>query len=186
MGFLAELWMPILLSSVFVFAASSVIHMALKYHKNDFKKLPNEDGVMDALRAFNIPPGDYHMPMCESPEAMKSPEMMEKLKRGPVALLTMLPSGPFNMGKSLSQWFLYIVLVEIFAAYLGYHTVATGTPYLGVFRVVGCAAFMGFGLAQIPNSIWYMRDWGATVRMVFDALIYGLVTAGTFGWLWPQ
>jgi len=54
-----SLWLPILLSAVTVFLASSVIHMVLTYHRSDFKGLPSKDQVMDALRAFNIPPGEF-------------------------------------------------------------------------------------------------------------------------------
>lgn len=45
----AALWMPILLSAVFVFVASSILHMVLPYHRSAFGKLPAEDEVRDAL-----------------------------------------------------------------------------------------------------------------------------------------
>ena len=186
MGFVSALWVPILLSAVIAFVVSSLIHMVFTYHKNDMKKLPNEDAVMGALRKFDIPPGDYSMPMCAGPKDMKSPEYAEKLKKGPVALITVMAPGSINMGKCLLQWFLFILVVNFFAAYVGSHTLNPGADYLAVFRVVGCVAFMGYAMAYIPNSIWYMRNWGATVRMMFDGLLYALVTAGTFGWLWPQ
>ena len=186
MGFVSALWIPILLSAVIAFVVSSLIHMVFTYHKADFKKMPNEDAVMDALRKLGIPPGDYSMPLCESPKDMKSPEYVEKMKKGPMALITIIRPGSINMGKCLLQWFVYIVVVNFFAAYIGSHTVNPGADYLAVFRVVGCTAFMGYALAQIPNSIWYMRNWGTTMRMMFDGLLYALVPAGTFGWLWPR
>ena len=34
---LADLWLPILLSAVLVFVASSLIHMVLGWHRHDFK-----------------------------------------------------------------------------------------------------------------------------------------------------
>ena len=40
-----SLWLPVMISAVVVFVASSIIHMALKYHKADYKSLPNEDAV---------------------------------------------------------------------------------------------------------------------------------------------
>src|SRR5579863_8933433 len=50
MSVLQALWLPILLSSVFVFLASSIIHIALpRWHKGDYLKVPNEDEVMDAM-----------------------------------------------------------------------------------------------------------------------------------------
>ena len=181
-----SLGVPILLSAVIVFVVSSIIHMMLTYHRNDVRKIPSEDEVMDALRRFNIPPGDYCVPYAGSSANMKKPEFLEKMRKGPVVLMTVVPSGPFSMGKSLMLWFLYSVLVSIFAAYITGRALAPGAGYLAVFRFAGCSAFMGYSLALLQNSIWYKRNWGTTLRYVFDGLVYGLLTAGTFGWLWPR
>lgn len=186
MAFLASLWLPIVLSAVFVFVISSVIHMMLQYHKNDFKRLSSEDAVMDALRKFEIPEGDYLMPCAGTAKAMRSPEYLAKLNKGPVALMTFMKSGKPEMGKSLVLWFLYSVVVSIFAAYIADRAVGPGADYLQVFRFVGCSAFMGYSFALCQNSIWYKRNWSATIRSMFDGLIYALVTAGAFGWLWPR
>ncbi len=113
-----SLWLPILLSAVFVFIVSSLIHMLLQYHKNDYKKLPDETGVMDALRGFNIPPGDYFFPRAASSKDMSSPEYVEKTKKGPVAIMTVVKNGPPGMGKSVFLWFLYNLIVSFFAAYI--------------------------------------------------------------------
>jgi hypothetical protein len=64
-------------------------------------------------------------------------------------------------------------------------TVPAGTEYLHVFRVTGTVAFAGYGLALVQDSIWYGRRWGSTVKSLVDSLIYALLTAGSFGWLWP-
>jgi hypothetical protein len=186
MGFLTALWIPILLSAVFVFAVSSLIHMMLQYHKNDFKKLPNEDAVMDALRKFDIPEGDYLMPCAGTAKAMRSQEFIQKWTKGPVAMMTFMKSGTHKMGQSLTLWFLYSVVVNIFAAYICDRALGPGANYLKVLRFVGCSAFMGYSFALCQNSIWYKRNWAATIRTMFDGLIYALVTAGTFGWLWPR
>jgi len=182
---LASLWLPILLAAVLVFAASSVIHMFLSYHNSDFGKVPSEDGVMDALRGFNIPPGDYVVPCAGSHQGAKSPEFIEKATRGPVLLMTVYPSGMPKMGASLVQWFVYCALVGLFAAYITSHALAPGAEYLSVFRFVGATAFAGYGLALLQNSIWFKRAWSATLKSVFDALIYACLTGGVFGWLWP-
>lgn len=179
------LWLPILLSAVFVFLVSSVIHMALPWHKGDYSKVPNEDKVMDALRPFAIPPGDYMMPRASSMKDMGSPEFTEKMKKGPVMIFTVVPNGPATMGKSLTLWFLYSVLVGFFAAYLTGRTLAAGADYLEVFRYIGTTAFLGYSLALLQTSIWYRRAWGTTIKSMIDGLIYALVTAGVFGWLWP-
>jgi hypothetical protein len=160
--------------------------MALRYHKNDFRKLPSEDEVMAALRRFNVPPGDYCVPRPESMADMKKPEFLEKYKNGPVVLMTFLKSGPPTMGPSLVQWFLFSVVVSIFAAYVAGRALQPGAPYLSVFRFAGTTAFAGYALALLPQSIWYKRNWGTTIKSVIDGLIYGMLTAGTFGWLWPR
>jgi hypothetical protein len=183
---IVSLWLPILLSAVFVFVLSSVIHMFLTYHRSDVAAVPQEEQVMGALRGFNLPPGDYVMPHAGSSAGMKSPEYQEKLANGPVAFFTVLPNGPPNMGKSLIQWFLYCVLVSVFAAYVTSRAVDPGVPYLSVFRFAGVTAFACYGIALLQNSIWWSRKWSATLKSVFDALLYSLVTAGTFGWLWPS
>jgi hypothetical protein len=178
-----SLWLPILISSVFVFIASSVIHMFLGYHKNDFGKLPDEEGAMDALRKFNIPPGNYVMPWAGSTKEIGSPEFKEKTKQGPAAFMTFLPNKEMKMGGSLVQWFIYCVVVGILAAYIAGHAVGDG-GYLAVFRYVGCTAFIGYTLAHWQHSIWYKLSWSVTLKNTFDGLVYALLTAGTFGWLW--
>ncbi len=183
---LMSLWLPILLAAVIVFVVSSVIHMMLTYHRTDFGKVPDEDRVMDALRPFGIPPGDYVIPHAGSPDAMKSPEFIEKAAKGPVAFVTVMENGMPGMGKSLVLWFVYCVVVGVFAAYVAGHALAPGADYLAVFRFVGTVAFAGYALGLLQNSIWYGRAWSATVKSVFDGLLYALVTAGTFGWLWPN
>jgi hypothetical protein len=181
-----ELWLPILLSAVFVFIASSVIHMVLGYHKGDYRKVPDESGVADALRRFNIPPGDYCLPRADSMADMKNPAFVEKINKGPVLLMTVLPNGQWAMGAQLTQWFLFSALVSVFAAYIAGRAVAPGGSYLEVFRFAGCTAFAGYALGAIPASIWYKKNWGTTLKSTFDGLVYGLLTGGTFGWLWPD
>ncbi len=183
---LTALWLPIVLSAVAVFIVSSIIHMLLPWHKGDFKQVPNEEKVMDAMRPFNIPPGDYMMPRCNSSQEMKSPEFAERLKKGPVMVATVMPSGVWSMGPALIQWFVYCLVVGLFAAYIASRALPVGAHYLQVFRFVGTAAFMGYAFAYWQNSIWYRRSWWVTFKVTVDGLIYGLITAGMFGWLWPK
>src|ERR1700745_4165195 len=114
---LTALWIPILLSAVLVFVASSIMHMVLPYHRSDYKKLPDEDKVLAVLRSAGVTRGLYMFPYCTHQD-MKSPEMLEKQKQGPVGSMTIFPSGPANMGKYLATWFVYCVVVSLFAAYL--------------------------------------------------------------------
>lgn len=140
---------------------------------------------MDALRKFNIPPGEYVMPRAGTMKDMSTPEFIEKAERGPVALMTVMPSGPPAMGASLVQWFVYCVVVGVFAAYIAGRALGPGAEYLDVFRFAGTTAFAGYALALWQNSIWYKRAWSTTLKSTVDGLVYALVTAGTLGWLWP-
>lgn len=182
---LTALWLPILLSAVIVFVASSIIHMAPLWHRNDYPRVPNEDQVMDALRPLAIPPGDYLVPRAADGAEMRSPEFAEKMRNGPVMILTVIPPGPWSMGRNLALWFLYCIVVSSFAAYVAGRALAPGDDYLAVFRFAGVTAFIGYSLALWQMSIWYRRAWSTTVKDTVDGLIYGLLTAGVFGWLWP-
>ena len=181
-----SLWLPILLSAVFVFIISSIIHMFLPYHRTDWSKVPSEDGVMDALRPFNIPPGDYIVPHSGGGKDMKSPEFQEKVNKGPVAFMTVLPNGMPEMTKSLILWFIYAAVVSTFAAYIAGRALVPGAHYLMVFRFAGATAFIAYTVAGWQQSIWYHRPWSTSLKNTFDGLVYALFTAGTFGWLWPS
>lgn len=183
---LHQLWLPILLSAVFVFIASSIIHMLLPWHKSDYPMLPNQDRVMDALRGLSIPPGDYMIPRPANRDEMRSPEFAEKMKRGPVVVMTVIANPSMAMGKTLVQWFFYCAVVSLFAAYITSRALPAAAEYLQVFRFAGATAFIGYTLALWQLSIWYHRAWSMTIKSTFDGLIYACLTAGTFGWLWPK
>lgn len=185
MEFMTQLWLPILLSAVFVFIVSSIIHMALPIHKGDVGKMKGEDAVLDSLRTAGVTPGAYMFPCAQSMKDMSSPEMVAKMKQGPVGRLTVLPPGGFNMGKSLVFWFLYTVLISVFVAYIAWHALSPGAEYLRVFQTTGAAAVLAYAVGNMHDSIWKGQRWVVTAKFMFDGLLYALVTAGVFGWLWP-
>ena len=178
-----SLWLPILVAAVIVFIASSIIHTVLTYHQNDYGPVPDEASVRAALRG--VPAGDYVVPHAASKEERKSEAFQAKMKEGPVAFMTVFPAGEFSMGATLVQWFIYCLLVGLFAAYVAGIALPPGADYLSVFQVAGAVAFAGYGLALAQNSIWFRRSWSTTLKCMFDALVYALLTAGTLGWLWP-
>jgi hypothetical protein len=182
---LTELWLPILLSAVFVFVVSSVIHMVLPYHKSDCLRLPGEEKLLTELRSQNIPPGDYAFPRAESMKDMCSPEMMARYQAGPVGFITVMPSGPPAMGKSLFLWFVFSVVVGVFVGYLASIALKHGDPFMTVFRLTGTAAILGYGASHVVDSIWKGHRWANTLKFVFDGVLYGLATGATFAWLWP-
>jgi hypothetical protein len=183
---LSELWLPIILSAVLVFVASSVIHMASPWHKSDYPKVPNEDRVREALRTLAIPPGDYMIPRPASRAELSSPDFMEKIRTGPVVILTVLPNGPMPMARNMILWFVYCAVVSVFAAYIAGRALLPGQEYLEVFRFAGATAFIGYAVALWQLSIWYRRSWITTLKVTVDGLIYACLTAGVMGWLWPR
>jgi hypothetical protein len=182
---LTALWLPIVLAAVAVFIASSIIHMVFKYHSSEYRQLPDEGAILDAVRNAKVGRGFYSFPYAGSMKEMGTPEMTEKYTQGPVGTININPSGPPEMGKALVLWFIYSIVVGIFAGYLASRTLAPGTHYLQVFRVVGCASFMAYSFAHFSDAIWTLKPRSMTVKHAFDGLVYGLLTAGVFGWLWP-
>jgi hypothetical protein len=186
MVYLPSLAVPILLAAVLVFLASAILHMLLSaWHQGDLSKVPEEDRVMDALRPFNLQPGNYAMPLAYGMPAMKDPAFIEKMTKGPVVFFTVRRSGPPSMGRELALWFVYNVIVSVFAAYVASRALGAGANYLEVFRFAGTTAFAAYGLGLMQESIWWGRNWTATIKSMIDGLIYAGITGGTLGWLWP-
>lgn len=178
---LTALWLPILLTAVFVFIVSSILHMVLPIHKGYYQKVGGEAEFLATLRAKGLAPGHYMFPCAGSMKEMSTPEMVSKMNQGPVGLLTILPNGPTPMGKLLFQWFLYCALIGFVVAYIASLSLAPGAEYMKVFRLTGTVAILAFALGCIPDSIWKGVSWRITAKFIFDGIIYGLVTAGTFG-----
>ena len=184
MEFLSQLWMPIVLSAVLVFVVSSVIHMALPVHKSDKQPVPNEARVAEALRG--LPAGQYVIPACKDMKEMASPEMLAKYQSGPVGMITLMKAGMPSIGKFLLQWFMFTLLVGAITGYVAWHSVGPATDYLRVFQLTGTVAWMAYGIGEITGSIWKGVPWYVTFKFLIDGLVYALVTAGCFGWLWPR
>jgi hypothetical protein len=180
-----SLWMPILVATVAVFVASSIVWMVLPHHRTDFKKLPDEDGLLAALRKQPVPVGQYMFPHCAGPADMKDPAKKAKWETGPVGVAVIRPSGMPAMGKQLATWAVFILFVEAVVAYLARHALPNGAPGVEVMRIVGTAAGLGFAMAQVPESIWLGRPWSVTVKNVVDAAVYALITAIVFRLFWP-
>lgn len=180
---LASLWLPIVLSAVAVFILSALVWMVLPWHKKDFRGVPNEPGARAALR--DAAPGMYIIPYCADRKDMQEPEHKKKLTEGPVALLTVLPKGDPSMSRQLVLWFLWVLFVSFTAAYVASQTLGAGVEYLKVFQIVGTTAWLAYSWASVHEGIWFGRPWGHVAKHLFDGLLYALLTAGFFGWLWP-
>jgi hypothetical protein len=180
---LGALWLPILLSAVIVFVMSFLVWNVLPWHKKEWKGLPNEESVRQALK--DIPAGMYHVPHPASPKEMKDPAFQRKCAEGPMVMMSVMAKGMPSLGKSLAIWFVFLILVSTVFAYVAGRTLPAGTQYLEVFRIVGTVAWLAYGAALVQQSVWFGQPWRSAFWQQIDALMYGLLTAGVFGWLWP-
>jgi hypothetical protein len=183
---IVPLWLPTLLSAVAVFAASSLIHMLLKWHNSDQTGLSNEDAVADALRG--AAPGEYRLPWCATAAEIKTPAFQDKVKRGPMAVVGVYP--PRNMDqaftRALIQWFVYSVVVSIVAGHVAFVALGRAAAHDLIVHTVALTAFAGYGLALAQQSIWGPKKWWPTAKSMIDSLIYALITAYIFVWAWPR
>ena len=183
---LAQLWIPILVSSVLVFIASSLIHMVFKWHNSDFLKLSNEDEVRTAVSKTKPAPGQYVLPHCNDMKAMQSPEAQQKFKDGPVGMIVLRANGAPNMGATLGQWFALTLVFAVIAAYVASRTVPMGASFLAVCRVVSIVSFLAYAGGSIQAGIWYGKPWRSVAKDLLDGFIYATLTGCTFAWLWPH
>jgi hypothetical protein len=183
---LSALWMPILLSAVFVFVALALIHGVVGWHKDDMTAVPGEAQFMEALRGMNVPPGAYRFPYGRTTAEMTTPEFEAKMKEGPVGVMSIMPNGEMNMGKMFGQWFVYSLFVATLAAYITGRTHGSGASFLEVFRVSGAVTFCCYVVGLWQNWIWWGQTTRYTMTYSLDGIIFALVTGATFGWLWPR
>jgi len=182
---MSDLWMPVLLGGVLTWVASGIIHMLLKYHNADYEPLKNEDEVSEAIRNGSPSKGMYTLPYCDDMAAMNTEEMQAKFTKGPVAMIAVFDNGMPNMSKNLLQQVAFFIVGACLIAYCASLSLPNGAEYMTVFRSTAAIGFLAFGWANIPFSIWYGHPWSTTARYMLDAIIYALILAGVFAWLWP-
>jgi hypothetical protein len=183
MDMLIDLWLPIVLSAVFVFIASALMWMMMPHHKGDWTKAPNEDALLHAIRSPAMAPGQYMIPYCAGNQG-KDQAFQQKWKAGPTGVLTV--TNACSMGRNMALSFIFYLVTSVFVAYLATLSLPAGAEYLKVFQVTGTAAILAYCFASIPHAIWFGRPLRATINDLFDGVVYGLLTAGTFGWLWDN
>ena len=176
-----DLWLPIVAATLACFFMSSAIWVLFKWHNSDYRRAEREEDVRAALKGST--PGYYMLPYCVDYAEMAKDEMQQKFKDGPIAYITVAPSGLPAMGPRMISMALYFLLVSVVCAYLVTRTLEADAEYLSVFRIAGTVAFIANGIAVIPESIWFSRPWSMTLKNILDALIYALITGGIFGWL---
>jgi hypothetical protein len=186
MEFVTQLWMPIVLSAVLVFILSALAWTVMPHHKKDFTGLPNADAVQAVMREQPPAPGQYAIPWVGEMRGLEDPVVREKMMQGPRAYITVIPNGMPSMGPMMAQSVVFYLIVSVFVGYVSWHALAPGVEYLEVFRIAGTTASMAYIMATVPESIWFGRPWANFGRQALDGLVFGLATAGVFGWLWPS
>ena len=176
-----DLWLPIIVSAAVVWIFSAMVWMIFPWHKNDFSKTSDEEGVRAALKG--LAPGFYNVPHVVDPKKLKEPETAKKFEDGPLAFITIVPSGLPPMGRNMALSFVYYLFVGVLCAYFVTRTFGAEADYLPVFRIAGSVAFIAYGVAYIQDSIWFGRPLSITAKSLLDAFLYGLLTGGVFGWL---
>lgn len=181
---IASLWLSLLLATVLVWIASALVWMVLPHHKSDYKSLPDEDGVRNALNP-GLSPGQYMIPHMTEWDPSKDPEGARKFTEGPVGFLTVVPRGVPNMSKMVLRSLVFYLFVAGTVAYLATRSIPAGADYLAVFRFTGTVAWAAYGFAIIPDAIWFGRPWKTVWKHLADAFLYALLTAGAFAGFWP-
>jgi len=180
---LPMLWLPILLSTVFVFIAANILWMALPFwHRNDYGRIADDSSIMSGLAA--VKPGLYMLPSIDWSKMTK--EDAARIQTGPGGLLIVQNPISFSFVPKLVAFFVYNLIVVTVVAYASTLALQSGATCPHVFRVVATAGFLAYSFNTIPDSIWYRKPWPITIRYFVDGIIYGLIIGGTFGWLWPR
>src|SRR5262249_48372565 len=128
--------------------------------------------------------GMYMLPPYD-PKDRDSPQAKEYEAKGPWGLLT-LRDRPWNMGQMMGLWFLNAVIISVFVAYIAAHALPAGSQYLKIFQIVGATPFLAYGGNALSDCIWKGRPWNTIPGALFDAIVYGCLMAGVFGWKWPH
>lgn len=191
MEFLHQLWLPILVCSVVLFICSFLVWAVLPHHKDDWAKLPNEDGVREYLKGQNLPTGAYLFP--KMGKECHSPEGQAKWKAAPAGELRIWKDA--SMAKNMIGTYIVFLIASLLTAYVAWHIHSgfTGhnvaSPMHGEFadrfQIVGTIGILTYCFSFIPNMIWFQAGKRAMINCIIDGLLYGIVTGATFSWLWP-
>ncbi len=186
MRFLSELWIPILVSGGMCFVWATLAWVILPYHQTEWKRLPTEHDVLEALRKNIPPPGLYSFPFARGTDRTRA-DIRAALEKGPVGYVAITTAGRVDMSRMVVQSIIYYLLVSTLVAYVAWNAgLKLGAPYLSVFRMVGIVTTMAYVLGSVPESIWFGRPWKSWAIQLGDGVGFGVVTAATFAWLWPQ
>ncbi|RMH26081.1 MAG: hypothetical protein D6693_07735 [Planctomycetota bacterium] len=185
MGFITELWIPILVSAVAAWIVQAIVWTVMPHRKKEWRKVGDDDAFKAAIRGFNLEPGYYMFPWCDDPSKAKDAEFHKKMNEPPLGTLH-LWAGRRSMGACMAWSFVFNLAASVSVAYLAWEALERpGVDYLKVFQITGAAAFLAYTFALIPGGIWFGKPIKSMAYDVADGLAVALLTGGIFGWLWP-
>lgn len=177
---LTSLLFPVLLSAVALFFASFLSWMVVQLHRDDWKKLEQEDEFLKTMQNLSVPVGSYMFPGCKSSEEMKSEEYQEKWNKGPCGVMTVYPK--VNMGKNLGLTFVFFLVICFSLAYLATLAIPAGAEFKVVFRFMATAGLLTFLSATIQHAIWFHNR---IIGHIIESIAYAVVIGVIFGLMWP-
>lgn len=183
---LLSLWLPILVSTVFVFILGFFLYMVLPHHRTDFERIEEEERFSVELQNHKLKKGLYSFPYAASPVDTKDPEYQKRVETGPVGLLIIGPNEVSPSRKQLAIHLLYIAVLTAIVAYIAGQALGPGTEYLKVFQIVGATSFVAFAGGCFVLPIWFHFGWSMVLKTAADSAVFSLATAGIFAWLWPM
>jgi hypothetical protein len=186
MAHLLQAWLPILASAIGVFVASSLIHMVFKWHNSDYRALSNEAEVAAAIRAGAPAPGQYVIPHCPGMKDMANEATQAKFREGPVGFITLRPNGMPSMGSALGLWFAFTLLVATISAAIPLQIYGLGGERHAVAHLAALVTLLTYAGGSIQQGIWMGKPWRSVAKDLLDALIFAVVTAFAFAFLWPH
>ena len=182
---ISQLWLPILVSSVLVFIASSLAWMVLPHHKKDIKVLPDEKAWMEHVAKTSLAPGMYMWPNAATPEEMKSEEFKARYEAGPWGTVT-IGTGQPNFGRNLLFVFLVYAGISVLVAYVTGRAHGAGANFATILPVATAAAILGYCAGSIPGAIFMAKPARFVMTDFADALAYAVLTGIIFSALWPS
>ena len=180
---LADLWLPIIASSLAAFIYSFLSWTVLPLHSADWSNLDDDEALRSAVRGLNLPPGTYLFPKAPSHAASKTPEFQAKYAQGPFGILTIM--RPVNMARNLLLTLLVFAAVSLLIGYLASIGLPRGASFGKVMQTTTTAGILAYCFSFLPNAIWFSGRGRAVLACFIDGLIFGLLTGLCFSLLWP-
>jgi hypothetical protein len=181
---LASLWLPIAVSTVALFVLSMIVCMLLPYHRSDWKKLPDDQPILEMLRTQKPESGLYLLPSV-TPAELNTPEARAHYEKGPWGVL-IVPTGEPSMGRSTGLWFVMMLGISVCVGYVVSHLVGPAGDAAAVFRFATTMGFVIFAASALPGTVWDGKPARVAWKGLLDAAIYALTMGAIFRFLWPN